>query len=155
MLPIFFFSATATPHIYTYRPTLSLHYALPICRDDNSSNRGLLVMNHENITQDVLHPSGPSPAPRPEAEALKEMEAHGVSVVEVNRDAAGGWTYAQGSALNRRVTPLIEVDINGPAGGSPNMRTRFSPDRSEEHTSELQSLMRISYAVFCLTKKNK
>src|SRR3546814_9226567 len=26
--------------------------------------------------------------------------------------------------------------------------------RSEEHTSELQSLMRISYAVFCLTKKN-
>src|SRR3546814_6521720 len=29
-----------------------------------------------------------------------------------------------------------------------------SVDRSEEHTSELQSLMRISYAVFCLTKKN-
>src|SRR3546814_6519128 len=27
------------------------------------------------------------------------------------------------------------------------------PTRSEEHTSELQSLMRISYAVFCLTKK--
>src|SRR3546814_3027759 len=31
---------------------------------------------------------------------------------------------------------------------------RFKP-RSEEHTSELQSLMRISYAVFCLKKKNK
>src|SRR3546814_1443617 len=31
---------------------------------------------------------------------------------------------------------------------------RRSPDRSEEHTSELQSLMRISYAVFCLKKKN-
>src|SRR3546814_10770298 len=29
------------------------------------------------------------------------------------------------------------------------------PNRSEEHTSELQSLMRISYAVFCLKKKNK
>src|SRR3546814_1111731 len=29
------------------------------------------------------------------------------------------------------------------------------PGRSEEHTSELQSLMRISYAVFCLKKKNK
>src|SRR3546814_9982307 len=29
------------------------------------------------------------------------------------------------------------------------------PTRSEEHTSELQSLMRISYAVFCLKKKNK
>src|SRR3546814_8647513 len=31
---------------------------------------------------------------------------------------------------------------------------RFVNCRSEEHTSELQSLMRISYAVFCLTKKN-
>src|SRR3546814_9889655 len=30
----------------------------------------------------------------------------------------------------------------------------FSAERSEEHTSELQSLMRISYAVFCLKKKN-
>src|SRR3546814_2537984 len=31
----------------------------------------------------------------------------------------------------------------------------FRPARSEEHTSELQSLMRISYAVFCLKKKTK
>src|SRR3546814_12195823 len=31
----------------------------------------------------------------------------------------------------------------------------FRADRSEEHTSELQSLMRISYAVFCLKKKNR
>src|SRR3546814_1068074 len=31
----------------------------------------------------------------------------------------------------------------------------LSPSRSEEHTSELQSLMRISYAVFCLKKKKK
>src|SRR3546814_2497318 len=30
----------------------------------------------------------------------------------------------------------------------------FDSGRSEEHTSELQSLMRISYAVFCLKKKN-
>src|SRR3546814_9493647 len=30
----------------------------------------------------------------------------------------------------------------------------FAAARSEEHTSELQSLMRISYAVFCLKKKN-
>src|SRR3546814_3980617 len=31
----------------------------------------------------------------------------------------------------------------------------FTVERSEEHTSELQSLMRISYAVFCFKKKNK
>src|SRR3546814_9146775 len=44
----------------------------------------------------------------------------------------------------------------------PLLRYQFGRDqdsndalRSEEHTSELQSLMRISYAVFCLKKKNK
>src|SRR3546814_4982316 len=31
----------------------------------------------------------------------------------------------------------------------------YTSDRSEEHTSELQSLMRTSYAVFCLQKHNK
>src|SRR3546814_10430744 len=40
-------------------------------------------------------------------------------------------------------------------GGIENARILLLSDRSEEHTSELQSLMRISYAVFCLTKKNK
>src|SRR3546814_4906086 len=34
------------------------------------------------------------------------------------------------------------------------LRPRTCEDRSEEHTSELQSLMRISYAVFCLKKTN-
>src|SRR3546814_3009335 len=38
------------------------------------------------------------------------------------------------------------------AGGAKPLRVR---DRSEEHTSELQSLMRISYAVFCLKKKKR
>src|SRR3546814_4723471 len=35
----------------------------------------------------------------------------------------------------------------------PRVSTTFLSPRSEEHTSELQSLMRISYAVFCLKKK--
>src|SRR3546814_9647170 len=34
-------------------------------------------------------------------------------------------------------------------------REPLRPERSEEHTSELQSLMRTSYAVFCLTKKTR
>src|SRR3546814_9165207 len=40
-----------------------------------------------------------------------------------------------------------------PAGHASRLRQDRRPARSEEHTSELQSLMRISYAVFCLTKK--
>src|SRR3546814_8888535 len=42
----------------------------------------------------------------------------------------------------------------GPVFGVSGATTRLA-DRSEEHTSELQSLMRISYAVFCLKKKNQ
>src|SRR3546814_1788091 len=41
-----------------------------------------------------------------------------------------------------------EGPFKGPA------RSAHGVERSEEHTSELQSLMRISYAVFCLKKKN-
>src|SRR3546814_9462272 len=40
------------------------------------------------------------------------------------------------------------------SGGSFEMKALI-PARSEEHTSELQSLMRISYAVFCLKKQNR
>src|SRR3546814_2737922 len=46
----------------------------------------------------------------------------------------------------------IGVDRVRPIGGEAG---RIEIRRSEEHTSELQSLMRISYAVFCLKKKTK
>src|SRR3546814_5685895 len=55
-------------------------------------------------------------------------------------------------ALPRR--PLgIEPKIVDAFGVEIGARERFEIGRSEEHTSELQSLMRISYAVFCLKKK--
>src|SRR3546814_7905010 len=42
-----------------------------------------------------------------------------------------------------------------PAAGLAGQARHLGVGRSEEHTSELQSLMRISYAVFCLKKKKK
>src|SRR3546814_5300652 len=48
--------------------------------------------------------------------------------------------------------------LDTPLGSDDERRPRILDEhgaRSEEHTSELQSLMRISYAVFCLKKKNK
>src|SRR3546814_3521556 len=53
---------------------------------------------------------------------------------------------ARGAAAWRRRPQLRRLDLVHHQG-----RDR----RSEEHTSELQSLMRISYAVFCLKKNNK
>src|SRR3546814_6283355 len=49
--------------------------------------------------------------------------------------------------------PLELGQVHALAGRGANLR-RNARRRSEEHTSELQSLMRISYAVFCLKKKN-
>src|SRR3546814_8566656 len=53
-----------------------------------------------------------------------------------------------GAASAQDAAPLtLDEAINAARG--------MSPARSEEHTSELQSLMRSSYAVFCLKKKKK
>src|SRR3546814_3340019 len=52
--------------------------------------------------------------------------------------------------------PLLAATGSAPASAAcawPTREPRRWPSRSEEHTSELQSLMRISYAVFCLKKK--
>src|SRR3546814_5993318 len=59
-------------------------------------------------------------------------------------------------AIKRYVAVLQGID--GDIGAERRVRgvegeQDFLPRRSEEHTSELQSLMRISYAVFCLKKK--
>src|SRR3546814_10791143 len=66
----------------------------------------------------------------------------------MRRNKASGWT------LPRQI-PCSPTPWNWTWA----LCSRASPDpsvrrRSEEHTSELQSLMRISYAVFCLKKKN-
>src|SRR3546814_6357649 len=54
------------------------------------------------------------------------------------------------SSLSRR-----EDRCRDHAASDPRHQGAAARLRSEEHTSELQSLMRISYAVFCLKKKNK
>src|SRR3546814_7150466 len=51
------------------------------------------------------------------------------------------------------LSDLAEPDLSA-AAGEWVVAELSSQQRSEEHTSELQSLMRISYAVFCLKKKN-
>src|SRR3546814_6988836 len=62
-----------------------------------------------------------------------------------HRRAGGGHLYPGRHAPGAgRKLPLARRRANRPRH-----------QRSEEHTSELQSLMRISYAVFCLKKKNK
>src|SRR3546814_1363413 len=56
--------------------------------------------------------------------------------------------WAEIAAKRQSAEPLTHKE-------SSRRRAQAMVDRSEEHTSELQSLMRISYAVFCLKKKTK
>src|SRR3546814_2027615 len=68
--------------------------------------------------------------------------------------SAGGVlkVLAQGSGLS--FAPRLSPNGQAPARTA-RRGSRSTSWRSEEHTSELQSLMRISYAVFCLKKKNR
>src|SRR3546814_9551806 len=66
------------------------------------------------------------------------------------------------SAFIDEMREAAEQAATGPARAEDKLREairlgvrRIATDRSEEHTSELQSLMRISYAVFCLKKKTR
>src|SRR3546814_2784012 len=63
-----------------------------------------------------------------------------------------GGTFLQCNRNKRSIT----LDSTTPDGAAITRELVAQSDivRSEEHTSELQSLMRISYAVFCLKKKN-
>src|SRR3546814_6622650 len=64
----------------------------------------------------------------------------------------GRIVMAPPSALNDRWSRRLPDPITAMASGWMRVRQRARQRRSEEHTSELQSLMRISYAVFCLKK---
>src|SRR3546814_9643606 len=61
-----------------------------------------------------------------------------------------------GNCRSHRRTRRVQA-VRWPADGTarPAVRQVMRSARSEEHTSELQSLMRISYAVFCLKKKKQ
>lgn len=99
-----------------------------------TNDRALLVMNHENIagTVQFMHPAGQtnasssSTSPRPESEAVKEIEAHGVSVVEIAK-TNGKFAYVKGSTFNRRITASTPMELTGPARGTDFVRTAFSP----------------------------
>src|SRR3546814_7327638 len=62
-----------------------------------------------------------------------------------------GWAAAAPTPGERR--PMVRSRVSAIARKL--LSRREAETRSEEHTSELQSLMRISYAVFCLKKKKK
>src|SRR3546814_400447 len=103
-------------------------------------------------------------------EALRgEMPATAIYVVEgTERDGRLREAFALAADASIPLMEVSRVELDRLTGGAVHQGLAaripayeyahpddFMDARSEEHTSELQSLMRISYAVFCLTKKKK
>ncbi|MGH8530251.1 MAG: PhoX family protein, partial [Nevskiales bacterium] len=108
--------------------------------DRNASDRGVLCINHEalnafsNSTGSnalYIHANGATVAGGVRTvpdEVVKEINSHGVSVIEVRKNAAGQFEVMKGSALNRRVTAATEMDLTGPVRGADFVKTKFSTD---------------------------
>src|SRR3546814_3659874 len=114
-------------------------------------------MRISDLSSDVCSSDlgGEAPAAR---KSQRRARAARLDLSQQLRDAAP----AQGAASADRPRPCVAGGDAPPGrraahGDTGRLRERGLPQpspRSEEHTSELQSLMRISYAVFCLKKKN-
>src|SRR3546814_6285495 len=78
------------------------------------------------------------------SELRGQADVEGAATARHWPQVAGRLVIAERHAAQRQIIALVEQVLNVQA-----------QPRSEEHTSELQSLMRISYAVFCLKKKKK
>lgn len=111
------------------------------------TDRALLCVNHESSADaHFLHPRGQTSSGvtgkkfnqfgqwdlgnRPQLEVLKEMNVHGVSIVELVRDGQA-WKYLSDAPLNRRVTPETTMVFGGSAADLPQinalMKTAFDP----------------------------
>src|SRR3546814_1246404 len=92
----------------------------------------------------AVHPARHLREPVIEAGEEREDRAQRQHIVEVRDDIIG--------VVQVRIDAAVgEYDAGHAADGE----HEDEAERSEEHTSELQSLMRISYAVFCLNKKKQ
>jgi hypothetical protein len=97
--------------------------------DVNGTERGLLCINHEALTPNFLHANGVTAVNGVRTvpdECIKEMNAMGVSVVEVAKSATSGWGVVLGSRYNRRITATTDMLLSGPAAGTAFMITAYS-----------------------------
>src|SRR3546814_6924197 len=89
----------------------------------------------------------PPPRAQPDASRIRAIAILRLLLFMISRNAFG----REFQCVSKLVRKAVESSLSFSGRDSPAGRI----ERSEEHTSELQSLMRISYAVFCLTKKKK
>lgn len=100
-----------------------MHF-FPLPYGSNTSEHGLLVMNHEYIDQNILHTDG-TETWTPE-KVKKDQAAHGVSVTELRKEG-NDWVVQQ-SPLARRLTAYTPMRLSGPAAGVDTVKTAADPE---------------------------
>src|SRR3546814_1921925 len=125
---LMFFIHSPSTGIYTYCHTLSLHDALPCDREHLANDRFALPRALDRQPVVPCFVDAVEIGEQPDVVRRQPVQNHGNIV--------------------RRARGVKQRNIRGHPRMIDGERLR-----SEEHTSELQSLMRISYAVFCLKKK--
>lgn len=100
---------------------------LTIIPDANYPLRGILVCNHEYVNEEAMFPAEMFTNNR--LELLRTaMMAQGLSVVELTRKKVGSpWTYLVDAPRNRRITTDTQFVLDGPAAGSPLLKTIDDP----------------------------
>src|SRR3546814_5404803 len=91
------------------------------------------------------------------AEAKEKIENSVTSIIRIGRRPNLSASRPKNSAPNGRAASVRKIATDTALMSVPNsvaIAESMNTIRSEEHTSELQSLMRTSYADFCLKKKN-
>ncbi|WP_376087943.1 PhoX family phosphatase [Roseomonas sp. CCTCC AB2023176] len=95
-----------------------------------ATEHGLLVVNHEYTNTNLIFAGvGEGTASRLRTnreQAMAEIQAHGMSVVEIKREN-GRWSYVPGSPHNRRITGTTPIRISGPAAGHERLKTSADP----------------------------
>jgi secreted PhoX family phosphatase len=118
-------TAAAQEHQFGYNCDFTAY--LPLPKGTSSSDHGLLVVNHEYTIRGLMFPGlarrePPGHISREQAEV--ELAAHGLSVVEIQRDLSGDWKTILGT-MNRRISTRSTVtSVSGPAAGNPRLKTR-------------------------------
>jgi secreted PhoX family phosphatase len=118
--------------------------SLPLGSD--SADHGLLVVNHEYTNPELMFAGYLTPNPEynaadeespeflanPTQEIVDtELEAHGLSIVEVQRGADGTWSVVLDSGYNRRITATTPMVLTGPVAGAELAKTTEDPTGTE------------------------
>lgn len=97
---------------------------LPLPVGSGNSEHGLLVVNHEYTNPELMFADWDGKDESKTREMVDiELAAHGLSVIEIQRDAKGGWSYTQNSSFNRRLTAQTLIVLSGPAAGHSWLKT--------------------------------